>query len=44
MWAVLSDFRFSARTERRIDRALTLIGVLTVGYGLWLTRVITSQP
>ena len=41
--AVLFDFGFSARTERWIGRGLALIGVLTVGYGLWLTGVITSQ-
>jgi succinate dehydrogenase hydrophobic anchor subunit len=41
--AVLFDFGFSARTERWIGRGLALIGILTVGYGLWLTGVITGQ-
>lgn len=41
--AVLFDFGFSARTEQLITRALTVLGVVTVGYGLWLTMVITSH-
>jgi succinate dehydrogenase hydrophobic anchor subunit len=41
--AVLFDFGFSTRTERWISRGLVVIGGLTVGYGLWLTGVITSQ-
>ena len=41
--AVLFDFGFSGRIERVITRVLTVIGVLTVGYGLWLTTVITGQ-
>ena len=38
--AILLDFGFSMRTEKRLSRALTALGVLTVGYGLWLTWVI----
>jgi succinate dehydrogenase / fumarate reductase membrane anchor subunit len=41
--SVLFDFGFSPRTERWITRALTVVGALTVGYGLWLTAVITGQ-
>jgi succinate dehydrogenase hydrophobic anchor subunit len=41
--AVLFDFGFTTRAERWISRALLVVGVLTVGYGLWLTGVITSQ-
>ncbi len=41
--AVLFDFGFAAATERRITRILAVIGALTVGYGLWLTAVITGQ-
>ncbi len=41
--AVLFDFGFTPRTERWITRALTVVGALTVGYGLWLTAVITGQ-
>ena len=41
--AVLFDFGFSPRMERWITRVLALIGVLTVGYGFWLTAVIVGQ-
>jgi succinate dehydrogenase / fumarate reductase membrane anchor subunit len=41
--AILFDFGFSGRVERWITRILAVIGVLTVGYGLWLTALITSQ-
>jgi len=40
--AVLFDFGLSQRTERRISRALAVIGILTVGYGIWLTWTITQ--
>lgn len=38
--AILLDFGLSDRAEKRLSQALTVIGVLTVGYGLWLTWVI----
>ncbi len=38
--AILLDFGLSARAEKLLSQALTLVGVLTVGYGLWLTWVI----
>lgn len=38
--AILLDLGFSDRAEKRLSQALTLLGVLTVGYGLWLTWVI----
>jgi succinate dehydrogenase hydrophobic anchor subunit len=38
--AILLDLGFSERTEKRLSQALTGVGVLTVGYGLWLTWVI----
>jgi succinate dehydrogenase / fumarate reductase membrane anchor subunit len=41
--AVLFDFGFSSRIERWITRALAVIGMLTVGYGFWLTTVIVRQ-
>lgn len=41
--AILFDFGFSGRVERWITRVLAVIGVVTVGYGLWLTVLITSQ-
>jgi succinate dehydrogenase hydrophobic anchor subunit len=40
--AVLFDFGFSPRTERLITRILTVVGIVAVGYGLWLTSVIVS--
>ena len=41
--AVLFDFGFSPRVERAITRVLAIVGVVTVGYGLWLTALITGQ-
>ncbi len=38
--AILMDFGLSNRAEKRLSQALTVIGALTVGYGLWLTWVI----
>lgn len=38
--AILIDFGLSEPAEKRFSRALTLVGVLTVSYGLWLTWVI----
>jgi succinate dehydrogenase / fumarate reductase membrane anchor subunit len=35
--AILLDFGLPDRVERWLSRALTAIGVLTVGYSLWLT-------
>jgi succinate dehydrogenase membrane anchor subunit len=40
--AVLFDFGLSARTERMVTWVLAVIGVATVGYGLWLTSVVIS--
>ncbi|MBE3560763.1 MAG: hypothetical protein IMW89_16310 [Ktedonobacteraceae bacterium] len=40
MRAILTDFGPSARTEKWLSRALTVLGVVTAGYGLWLTWVI----
>ncbi len=41
--SILFDFGFSPRIERAITRVLTVFGVLTVAYGLWLTWVITHS-
>jgi hypothetical protein len=41
--AVLFDFGFSPRTERRITRLLSVVGVAAVVYGMWLTAVIVSR-
>jgi succinate dehydrogenase hydrophobic anchor subunit len=38
--AIVIDFGISSQAERRLSQALTVIGVLTVGYGLWLTWAI----
>ncbi len=38
--AIVMDFGLSDRAEKRLSQALTALGVLTVGYGLWLTWVI----
>ncbi len=38
--AIVIDFGLSERAEKRLSQALTVVGVLTVGYGLWLTWVI----
>jgi succinate dehydrogenase / fumarate reductase membrane anchor subunit len=34
---ILFDFGLGDRTERLLSQALAVVGVLTVGYGLWLT-------
>jgi succinate dehydrogenase cytochrome b556 subunit len=38
--AILFDLGLSDQAEQRVTQALTALGVLTVGYGLWLTWVI----
>jgi succinate dehydrogenase hydrophobic anchor subunit len=38
--AIVTDFGLSDRVEKRLSQALTVIGVLTVFYGLWLTWII----
>ncbi len=38
--AIVMDFGLSDRAEKRLSQALTVVGVLTVGYGLWLTWAI----
>ena len=38
--AIVTDFGLSDRAEKRLSRVLTVVGVVTVGYGLWLTWVI----
>ncbi len=38
--AIVMDFGISSQAEKRLSQALTVIGVLTVGYGLWLTWAI----
>ncbi len=41
--AVLLDFGFGARAEALITRLLVVVGIATVGYGLWVTSVIVGQ-
>ena len=38
--AIVMDFGISALAEKRLSQALTVVGVLTVAYGLWLTWAI----
>ena len=38
--AIVTDLGLSDRIEKRLSQALTIIGVLTVVYGLWLTWTI----
>ncbi len=38
--AIVLDFGISDRAEKRLAQTLTVVGVLTVGYALWLTWVI----
>jgi succinate dehydrogenase / fumarate reductase, membrane anchor subunit len=40
--AVVFDFGFSERTERRITAVLWVVGFATVLYGLWLTATVIS--
>jgi succinate dehydrogenase hydrophobic anchor subunit len=38
--AIVIDFGISSQAEKRLSQVLTVIGVLTVAYGLWLTWAI----
>jgi len=38
--AIVMDFGISSQAEKRLSQVLTVIGVLTVAYGLWLTWAI----
>ena len=38
--AIIIDFGISDQAEKRVSQVLTLVGVLTVAYGLWLTWAI----
>jgi succinate dehydrogenase hydrophobic anchor subunit len=41
--AVLFDFGFGPRAQRRISLLLAAVGVVAVVYGMWLTAVIVSH-
>jgi len=38
--AIIIDFGISSQAEKRLSQVLTVIGMLTVAYGLWLTWAI----
>jgi hypothetical protein len=38
--AILFDLGLSDQAERRVTQALAAVGVVTIGYGLWLTWVV----
>jgi succinate dehydrogenase hydrophobic anchor subunit len=38
--AILLDFGLSEPTEHRLNQALKVVGVLTVGYSLWVTWMV----
>ena len=38
--AIVIDFGIPSQAEKRLSQVLTVIGVLTVAYGLWLTWAI----
>jgi len=41
--AVVFDLGLKPQTERRVDVALTVLGVITVAYGIWLSATIVAQ-
>lgn len=40
MRGILLDFGLSEHAEKRLSQALTVVGIVTIGYGLWLTWII----
>lgn len=42
--SMLFDLGLSARSERMVTRGLTVVGILTVLYGFWLTYAILNAP
>jgi succinate dehydrogenase hydrophobic anchor subunit len=40
--AILFDLGLSDQAEKRVTQALAVVGVVTIGYGLWLTWVVIS--
>ena len=40
--AIVFDLGLSERAEKRVSLMLTVIGVLTIAYGIWLTWTITQ--
>ncbi len=41
--AILFDLGLKPQTEHRLTVVFTIIGVLAVGYGIWLSATIVSQ-
>lgn len=41
--AVVFDLGLKPQTERRVDVALTVLGIITVAYGIWLSATIVAQ-
>jgi succinate dehydrogenase hydrophobic anchor subunit len=40
--AILFDLGLSDQAERRVTQALAAVGLVTIGYGLWLTWVVIN--
>ena len=41
--AIILDLGLKSATERRVTAFLSIVGVLTVAYGIWLSATIVSQ-
>jgi succinate dehydrogenase cytochrome b556 subunit len=41
--AIILDLGLKPATERRVTAFLSIVGVLTVAYGIWLSATIVSQ-
>ena len=42
--AVMLDLGLTPATERKVTAFLSVVGVVMVGYGIWLSATIVSQP
>lgn len=42
--AILFDLGLSEKTEKLVTQVLIVIGILTVGYGAWLTWAVVTYP
>lgn len=41
--AIILDLGLQPATERRVTASLSIVGVVTVAYGIWLSATIVSQ-
>jgi succinate dehydrogenase cytochrome b556 subunit len=41
--AILLDLGLKPATERKLSTALTIVGVVAIAYGIWLSATIVSQ-